>query len=95
MIMFGYGYMHSKIGSDGKDYITFMIEPEVVDSHGMRWARAVDITNDYKKNTAQISTFRWVQGVPSDWKIIKVLKEETVSDSEVPALMEKLGIVIK
>lgn len=94
-MVIGYDYTHSNIGADGKDYITFMIEPERLDSHGMRCARAVDITNDYKKNIARISTFQWIYGYVKNFEVIKILKEQTVSDIEVPVIMKKLGITIK
>lgn len=91
----GYDYTHSNIGADGTDYITFMTEPERLDCHGMRCANAISITNNYRKNTATVSAFRWIHGYVKDNEIIKVLKEETISDNEVPALMKRLGITIK
>lgn len=90
----GYDYTHSELGSDGKDYITFMTEPEKLDTHGMRWGGAIDITNDYKKNEALISRFQWRHGTPQDFEVLKVYKGQTICDAEVPTVLEKLGIKI-
>lgn len=93
--MIGYDYTHSNIGKDGKEYIMFMIEPERLDSRGLRNGRAINISIDHKKQTTVICRFRWIGGIPHDFELIKRLKGEVITDSEIPDLMSKLGIVLR
>lgn len=92
--MVGHDYTHSTLDADGFEYITFMTEPPMIDCHGMRNARAIDIHIDHRKNITKVYSFRWVYGYPRECKLLKTLKDETITDSEVPMLLQKLGIEI-
>ena len=91
---FGYDYTHSEIGANGEAYITFMTRPKRLDNNGLRYGPAIYILNDHIKNCATVFQFRWQFGRPFGFEQIAVLKEETICDTEVPALMNKLGIII-
>ena len=91
---FAYDYTHSEMDASGKDYISFMTRPERLDNNGLRYGPAICIFNDYIKNCATVFQFRWQIGRPFGFEQIAVLKEETICDTEVPALMNKLGITI-
>ena len=93
--MVGYDYTESKIGGDGRAYITFLTEPIRLDSNGLRHGNAVQISLSYAKECTEIYKFRWVSGVPHDFELVKRLKGEIIVPSEIPSLMEKLGINIK
>lgn len=90
--MFGYNYTHSKIGTDGTEYISFLTQPERLDSNGLRLGKAIHIDIDHKKQTTKVFKFHWIRGCPRDFELVKVLKDEVITDSEVPELMRKLGI---
>ena len=90
----GYGFTESKIGLDGTDYITFMIEPERLDGNGLLCGKAIHIDRDYKKQTTTIMSFCWVHGGPRNWEAIKTIKGEIVDKSELSKLLERLNIVI-
>ena len=93
--MIGYDYMHSGIDSNGLEYICFMIEPERLDGYGLRNARAVNIIIDNLRQRTTVYTFNWVHGTPHDFVKVKTLTDEIITDSEVPALMKRLGIKIE
>lgn len=91
---FGYDYTHSEIGANGEEYITFMTRPERLDDNGLRYGPAIYILNDHIKNCATVFRFQWQFGRPFGFEQIAAFKEETIWDTEVPALMNELEISI-
>ena len=91
----GYDYTHSAVDGNGMEYITFLLEPERLDEHGLRCGKAghIDIDNRGQKTT--VYTFDWIRGGPANFKKIIEFKDDIVGDVEVPSLMERLGIKIK
>ena len=93
--MIGYDYTESKIGKDGRSYITFLTKPIRLDEHGLRSGEAVYILLNYAKESTEIYKFQWVRGIPSEFELIKRLKGEIITSPEIPSLMERFGINIK
>ena len=91
---YGYDYTHSNLGKDGEEYITFMIALEVLDKHGMRNGLAIDIHINHVKQTTTVYKFLWWHGYVKNVEHIKTLKDEIITDNEVPALMKELGIKV-
>ena len=91
----GYNYTHSAVDGNGMEYITFMLEPERLDEHGLRCGKAVDIDIDNLKQKTTVYTFDWIRGAPANFKKVIELKDDVVGDVEIPGLMERLGIKIK
>lgn len=91
---YGYDYTHSSIGKDGEEYITFMIAPEILDKHEMRNGLAIDIHINHAKQTTTVYKFLWWHGYVKNLEHIKTLKDVIITDNEVPALMEELGIKV-
>lgn len=89
----GYSYTHSKIDGNGHEYISFMTQPEALDECGMRCGKAVHIDIDHRRQKTTIFSYTWLHGAPRAWKTIATLNDETICEAEVPALMERLGIV--
>lgn len=88
-----YDFTVSGIDGNGYQYMTGMLEPERLDSHGMRCGKAFDIGLDHAKQRTTISKFRWISGVPCFFETVAVLKGEIVTESEVPYLLEKYNLV--
>lgn len=91
---FGYDYTHSGIDGNGMEYITFLLDTERLDGNGLRWGKAVHIEIDNKRQKTSVYTFDWIHGAPANHKKIAELKDETVGDTEIPGLMERLGIEV-
>lgn len=85
-----YNLTESGIDTNGENSIFGLLEKPTFDSEG-RWngCKAFNITNNHKKQTATLSTFVWMRGVPFNWKVIKTLKNEVVSISEVEKLLKE------
>ena len=93
--MLGYNFVKSNIGSDGIGYMCFDLEPEKLDEHDLiNGVRAVDVTHDHKKQQTTISTFTWIHGAPHNWNVLKTIKDEIVEEVEIPAWLDKLGLII-
>lgn len=88
----GYCYTCSKIDGNGHEYISFMTQPEALDERGMRVGKAVSIGIDHQRQKTTISSFMWIHGAPQAWKTIATM-DEVICETEVPAIMERLGIV--
>ncbi len=91
----GYDYTHSAVDGNGMEYITFLLEPERLDEHGLRCGKAVHIDIDNRRQKTTVYTFDWIRGGPANFKKIFELKDDIVGAVEVPSLMERLGIKIK
>lgn len=88
-------YIHSDISADGRDYITFM-------PHGVRYGYkdtlcgyTITIYNNYNRNCCEVWDGELVHGFPRGGKCLYKSKEETISDSEVLSLLNRLGIEVK
>ena len=92
--MIGYDYTHSGIDGNGNEYITFLLAPERLDKHGLRCGPAIHIGIDNKHSRTDVYKFHWISGAPRQFEHILTLKGETIADSEVPAIMDKVGISI-
>lgn len=92
---FGYGYIHSAVDGNGFEYISFMLEPERLDAHGLRYGKAVHIDIDNQRQKSTVYTFDWMRGCPVNHKKIAELKDDVVGDVEIPGLMKQLGIEVK
>ena len=88
-----YDFTVSGIDGNGYQYMTGMLEPERLDSNGLRWGKAFDIGLDHAKQRTTISKFRWISGVPRFFETVAVLKGEIVTESEVSYLLEKYNLV--
>ena len=88
-----YDFTVSGIDGNGYQYMTGMLEPERLDSRGLRCGKAFDIGLDHAKQRTTISKFRWISGVPRFFETVAVLKGEIVTESEVPYILEKYNLV--
>jgi hypothetical protein len=93
--MIGYNFVHSNIGSDGREYMMFLTQPERLNEHGLLNGHAIHIDVDHIKQKSEVYEFYWISGAPHKWNLIKVLKNDVVMEDELPALVKRLGIEIK
>ena len=89
---FGYDYTHSAVDGNGMESISFLLEPERLDAHGLRVGQAVHIEIDNKRQKTTVFRFDWLRGGPANHQKIAELQDNVIGDAEVPGLMERLGI---
>ena len=89
---FGYDYTHSAVDGNGMEYISFLLEPERLDAHGLRVGQAVHIEIDNKRQKTTVFRFDWVRGAPANHRKIAELQDDVIGDAEVPGLTGRLGI---
>lgn len=63
--------------------------------HGLLNGKGIYIRMDNKKQRTDVYKNTWVGGVPQNHECILTLKDEILTDIEVPALMQRLGIEVK
>lgn len=92
----GYSYGKSITDSQGEQYFNFNIEPDKLDELNL-WndVKGMVFSNNYKKETCTVYCFIWIHGVPENWKKLKVFKNETIDETEIPRILEELGITIE
>lgn len=88
-----YDFTVSGIDGNGYQYMTGMLEPIRLDSNGLLEGRAFDIGLYHAKQITTISRFAWIHGAPHSWDTIATLKGEIVTESEVPDLLKKYGLL--
>ena len=88
-----YDFTVSGIDGNGYQYMTGMLEIERLDSHGLRFGKAFNIGLDHKKQKTTISRFVWLGGVPHNFETVAVIKNEILTESEVPDLLKKYGLL--
>jgi hypothetical protein len=93
--MVGYNFVHSYIGSDGREYMMFLTQPEQLNEHGLLNGHAINIDVDHRKQKSEVYEFCWISGAPHKWNLIQTLKDEVVTEDELDSLVKRLGIEIK
>ena len=88
-----YKLIVSGIDGNGYQYISGMLEPERLDSNGFRVGKAFSVEIYHDKNESSLWTFQRVGGAPRNWTRIKTFRDEIIELSEVPALLEKYGLI--
>ena len=89
---FGYEYTHSGVDGNGRESISFMLEPERLSAYGLREGKAILIEIDNRRQKSTIFRFDWIGGGPKNFQEIAVMKDNVIGDAEIPALMKQLGI---
>lgn len=86
--------VQSEIDTNGEGYIFGMLEAPKFNADGL-WdgCMAFDITNNYKRQIATVSTFMWRNGAPWNWKVIKTIRGEVVDQSEVESVLRKCKLI--
>lgn len=90
-----YGYCHSNPDGNGMEYISFLVDRPLIDGYGLLNGKGIYIRMDNKKQRTDVYKNTWVGGVPQNHECILTLKDEILTDIEVPALMQRLGIEVK
>lgn len=88
-----YDFTVSGIDGNGYQYMTGMLEPEWLDSHGLRCGKAFNIGLDHAKQRTTINRFAWLCGAPHNFETVAVLKGEIVGESEVADLLKKYDLL--
>ena len=88
-----YDFTVSGIDGNGYQYMTGMLEPERLDSHGLRFGKAFDIGLYHKQQKTTINRFVWLGGAPHNFETVAVIKGEIAVESEVPVLLKKYGLL--
>lgn len=83
----------SGIDGNGFQYYTGMLEPERLDSHGMRVGSAFHIGISHSKSQSSLWTFQWIGGVPHNWEHIKTFKGEVLDPSETEQILKKYKLI--
>lgn len=83
----------SNIGRDGHQYFTGMLEPERLDSHGLRLGKAFSIELYHKQQKSELYRFDWIGGIPHNWELIATFKGEIISEFEVTAILERYKLI--
>lgn len=89
-----YNYCHSNPDGNGIEYISFLVKKPMIDSHGLLNGRGIYITMDNKKQKTEVYSDVWVGGAPKKHQRLLTLKDEIITDIEVPALIRRLGIEV-
>lgn len=88
-----YNLTISGIDGNGHQYITGMLEPERLNSYGLRIGKAFSFEIYHRKNKTELWTFMWVHGAPNNWERIAVFPEETIVESEIEKLLKKYSLL--
>ena len=88
-----YDFTVSGIDGNGFQYFTGMLEPERLDSHGLRIGKAFSVDLYHKQQKSELCTFSWIGGVPHNYKVIATFKGEILTESEIPALLERFNLL--
>ena len=88
-----YDFTVSEIDGNGYQYYTGMLEPERLDSHGMRFGTAFHISIDHKKQTSELCKFSWIGGAPHNFESLSKWKDEVLGPSEVETILKKFGLL--
>jgi hypothetical protein len=68
-------------------------EPKYNDMDLWHGIRAFDILLDHRRQTTVISTFDWVNGVASNFKQIKRIKNEVIDISEIERILTECNLI--
>lgn len=90
-----YGYCHSEPDGNGMEYISFLVDSPLIDGYGLLNGKGIYIRIDNKKQRTEVYKNTWVGGAPQNHECILALKDEILTDIEIPELMQQLGIAIK
>ena len=88
-----YNIQESCIDSNGENYICGMLEEPTLENGLWNGCKAFNITNNHKRQTATVSTFVWLRGVPANWQVKKVLRNEVVSVSEIERVLKESEVI--
>lgn len=87
-------YTISQIDKNGEQYITGLLGEERFNDRGM-WSgvKGFSIDINHRTQTSKVCTFVWSDGVPSNYTVIKVLKNETIGITEVDRILQECGLL--
>lgn len=83
----------SGIDGNGFQSISGMLEPERLNSYGLRTGKAFSFQIFHTKNKTELWTFEWVHGAPHNWKLIATFRDEIIAESEVEKILKKYGLL--
>lgn len=89
-----YEYIHSAPDGNGVEYISFHIRKPQIDEHGLLNGEGIYIRIDNKRQRTDVYSDTWVGGAPKGHQHLLTLKDEIITDVEVPALMRRIGIEV-
>lgn len=88
-----YDFTISGISSDGYQYYCGMLEPERLDSHGLRIGKAFSLDVYHANEISFLYEFSWIGGTPRNYKQVAKFKEEIISPAEVTDILKKYRLV--
>lgn len=90
-----YNVKESLIDNQGYQYICGMLEEPKLNERGL-WhgIKAFDILNNHKRQTATISKFEWINGVPSNFETVRKIQQEIIDTAEIEQVLRSVGIII-
>ena len=88
-----YNIQESLIDGNGENYICGMLEQPKLENGLWNGFKGFNITNNHKRQTATVSTFVWIRGVPANWQVKKILKNEVVSISEIERVLKECEVI--
>ena len=93
--MYGYQYSHSAPDGNGMEFISFMTAPPQLNENDLVKGMGIMILINNKRQTTEVYRCRWERGAPQVLRHLLTLNDEVLTDTEIPALMKRLGIEIE